>query len=154
MNVYLVQHGNALSKDEDPDRPLSERGVADVTKVAAFVRPIGLSVSTIWHSGKTRARQTAERLAEAVTADEGTAERGGLKPKDDVGPVAKEIEQAGVDRMIVGHMPFLARLAGQLVCGNAAAAPVAFAQGGVVALERTDDGWSVAWMIVPELLTD
>jgi len=30
MRVYLVQHGEAVSKEENPDRPLSEKGAADV----------------------------------------------------------------------------------------------------------------------------
>jgi len=35
MKLYLVQHGEANSKAEDPQRPLAERGRGDVARVAA-----------------------------------------------------------------------------------------------------------------------
>ena len=34
MKLYLVQHGEAKSKAEDPQRPLTERGREDVARVA------------------------------------------------------------------------------------------------------------------------
>jgi len=63
MRLYLVQHGKAKSKDEDPDRPLTDQGRNDIKKVAVFLAEnAGLKVTSIYHSGKTRARQTAEVL--------------------------------------------------------------------------------------------
>ena len=41
MNLYLVQHAEALPKQEDPDRPLSAQGRADIEKVARFVAKNG-----------------------------------------------------------------------------------------------------------------
>ncbi len=35
MELYLVQHGEAKSKAEDPQRPLTQRGREDVARVAA-----------------------------------------------------------------------------------------------------------------------
>ena len=37
MSVYLVQHGDSVSKDVDLARPLSEKGRRDVEKVADFL---------------------------------------------------------------------------------------------------------------------
>ena len=37
MRLFLVQHGNALTKDMDPERGLSESGKQDVANVAAFL---------------------------------------------------------------------------------------------------------------------
>ena len=37
MRLFLVQHGNALPEDVDPERGLSERGKQDVANVAAFL---------------------------------------------------------------------------------------------------------------------
>jgi len=65
MNLYLVQHAEAKRKEEDPERPLSEKGRVDIRKVAVYIAGhINIKVSAIIHSGKTRARQTAEALAE------------------------------------------------------------------------------------------
>ena len=33
MRLYLVQHGEAKSEEEDPDRPLTDRGASDVRRV-------------------------------------------------------------------------------------------------------------------------
>src|SRR5437899_6204384 len=97
MRVYLVQHGEAKPEEEDPDRHLTERGIADVQKVADFLRPLKLSVLATWHSGKPRALQTAQILARAILASEGVVERPGLKPKDSVEPIRKALEKAGGD---------------------------------------------------------
>ena len=40
MKLYLMQHGDALQKDVDPDRPLSPRGRRDIEKIAAFLHRI------------------------------------------------------------------------------------------------------------------
>ena len=37
MNVYLVQHAQAKTEQEDPERPLSEKGQTDINKAAAFI---------------------------------------------------------------------------------------------------------------------
>jgi len=60
LRVYLVRHGKAKSKEEDPERHLTERGAEEVRRVARFLAAAGIQVSKILHSGKTRARQTAE----------------------------------------------------------------------------------------------
>jgi phosphohistidine phosphatase len=152
MRLYLVQHGEARSKDEDPERPLTEKGMLGVAKTSAFLKPLGLNVAAMWHSGKARARQTAELLAGAFSASEGLLEREGLAPNDEVGPVAESIAEVEGDLVVVGHLPSLARLASLLVAGNQAADAVAFTNGGVVCLEQQDDGWSLKWAITPELL--
>ncbi len=67
MRLYLMQHGKARPKEEDPDRSLSDEGRAEVGRVAGFLAKTDVVRSLpILHSGKTRARQTAEGLARAV----------------------------------------------------------------------------------------
>ncbi len=166
MRLYLVQHGEAKSKDEDPERHLTEKGVRDVEKVAAFLKPLGLCAGGVWHSGKARARQTAETLAQAVTAEGGAVERPGLAPNDPVEPVKEELaraassrrpevptDRAEADVMIVGHLPFLGKLASLLVAGSESAGVVAFRNAGVVCLERGEGGaWRTTWALIPEIL--
>ena len=60
-----------LPKEVDPDRPLSDQGWEDIRNTAAFASRAGVRVDTVWHSGKTRARQTAQALAEALEARRG-----------------------------------------------------------------------------------
>ena len=77
----------------------------------------------------------------------------GLPPKDAVEPIRRELEQRNSNVMIVGHLPFLGRLAALLLTGNADKEIVAFQFGCVVSLKRDDSGrWKLEWMMVPELL--
>lgn len=153
MRVYLVQHGEARPEAEDPERRLTDEGVRNVQKVARFLQPLGLQVEAIWQSGKPRARQTAEILAGAVSASQGVLQRNGLAPKDPVAPIREAIEQSTGDLMIVGHLPFLGKLAALLVADNEETEIVAFRFGCVVCVERVENGpWKLAWMVVPGLL--
>jgi len=151
MKVYLVQHGEPVPKETDPERPLTEKGRADARKVARLLGMSQVKVPEAWHSGKTRARETAEILAAAIEAEVSKAE--GLAPLDPVSPVRDKIEGRAEDLMLVGHLPFMARLASLLVLDNELPEIVAFRQGGIVCIEgREDGGWRVAWMVVPDLL--
>ena len=118
MWVYLVQHGKAKTKEEDPDRHLTEDGLAEVKRIAEFMRPLGLHTEAVWHSGKARAVETAEVLVRVVEADHGAMARDDLAPNDRVDPVIRELERSEADVMIVGHLPFLSKIGDTAVCGN------------------------------------
>jgi phosphohistidine phosphatase len=151
MRIYLVQHGESKSEEEDPQRHLTDRGIGEVRRVADFLRPLELTVETVWHSGKTRAQQTGERLAKVLRAR--LVEREGLGPKDQVAATKEAIKEIGGNLMIVGHMPFLGKLAALLVTGSEENEIVEFQFGSLLCLDRRDDGkWKVAWMITPALL--
>ncbi len=152
MRLYLAQHGEAAPEHVDPDRQLTEKGIADVRKISSFLRPFGLTVGSVWHSGKARATQTAEIIAAGI---EGPAPvmRSGLAPNDPVSPIQEQIADMLDDLMIVGHLPFLGKLAAVLVTGSESADIVAFQQGGIVCLERDEKSvWKLRWMIIPDLL--
>lgn len=153
MNLYLVQHAKAASKEVDPERPLTEEGQRDIQKVAAFIKPLDLCVGYLWHSGKKRAIQTAETLVEAIEVKEGIVGREGLGPNDDVTVLRDELACAEQDIMIVGHLPFLSKLASLLLAGSESANTVAFKNGGIVCLGRSElNQWRLDWMVTPELL--
>ena len=152
MRLFLVQHGEAMEKSENPDRPLTACGPGDVAAVGRLLKNGGVVVPRIEHSGKTRARETAELLSEAIGASGEIGERKDLSPNDPVDIVAKSLKKAETDVMLVGHMPFMSKLASLLVTNDEYADVVAFQKGGVVCLERNDDAtWRVAWMVVPEI---
>jgi phosphohistidine phosphatase len=156
MKLYLVQHGEAVPKTEDPERPLSMQGRRDVSAVAGLLQSAGVRVERVWHSGKTRAEQTARLLAGAVLPR-------GRKPQaiEGLGPNAPVTEfsiDADVweeDTLVVGHLPFMARLVALLTTGDSERDIVAFYPGGVVCLERADAGhWVLLWMIRPDILPE
>ncbi len=151
MKLYLVQHGEAISEEVDPQRPLTEKGFAEVSKMARFARATGCRAPMIWHSGKLRARQTADLLARALQSEEGVQERGGLAPSDPIEPMLEELAARQADLMVVGHLPFLAKLASMLLCGSFSDM-IAFQPGGILCMERgPDHRWRLAWMATPEL---
>ena len=153
MHLYLVQHGEAKSKEQGPQRHLTEKGLRDVQKAADFIKALTLTADAIWHSGKARAAQTAEILASAIAVSQGVLQREGLAPNGPIAMIAKELSSLDEDVMIVGHMPFLGKLASALVAGDESADIIAFQQGGVVCLERDEDNiWRVKWMIIKELM--
>ena len=153
MKLYLVRHGEALAKDVDPDQSLSATGRANVERLAAFLDRRGVRAERIVHSGKTRARQTAEIIAEAMANAGACAARDGLAPNDPTAPVAREITGLREDTVLVGHLPFLGDLAARLVVGSEGVTVVAFRPATMVCLEHgVGSGWHVAWMLRPDML--
>ncbi|MFH1112962.1 MAG: phosphohistidine phosphatase SixA [Pseudomonadota bacterium] len=153
MRLYLVRHGEAKSEDIDPQRGLTDKGRQDVERVGAFLKPLGLAVSQVRHSGKARAAQTAEILAQSLSAGQGMIGHEGLAPLDPVEPIAGQLTGMSDDLMLVGHLPFMGCLASFLIAGAESADAVAFQEASVVCLERDARSvWRVRWMVAPELL--
>ncbi len=154
MKLYLVQHGEAMEKGTHPERPLTEKGTADISKVARFMASAGVSVSEVWHSGKTRAKQTTEILTSNIAPGAKIVVDEELNPKGAVSGLARWLEKRDDDLLIVGHMPHLVRLTGLLLAGEEDAEPLGFCKGAVACLERDAKGhWHVLWMMPPSLLS-
>lgn len=160
MELYLMQHGLAVASGIDPERPLSDLGRAEVTRVAEAAVAAGVVLDEIWHSGKLRAAQTSDLLGRELSAG-GVAPtisaRGGLNPESDVAPIAGWVRGMAIGKRvaIVGHMPFLSRFAGALLAGQAGVEPIAFRNGGLVKLLRGESGrFQVSWIITPDSLPD
>lgn len=151
MELYLVQHGEAKSEAEDPERSLTEKGQRDVERVAEWASRVGLRVTQIRHSGKRRAEQTAAILAERLKPSAGVIAVAGLAPNDDVTALAATLQQETESVMVVGHLPFLSRLASLLLVGDPNRTIVRFRMGGIVCLLREPQQWSIAWALPPDL---
>jgi phosphohistidine phosphatase len=152
MALYLVQHGKSLSKDVDPDQGLSEEGTAETRRIAQVARDYQVPIAQIKQSGKKRARQTAEIFAGALKPAGGVEEVSGLKPLDDVTAFAANID-AAADTMLVGHLPFMERMAAYLVTGSADKPVFKFQNSGIVCLERDPDSgsWVIVWTLMPKI---
>ena len=150
MILYLVRHGEAKRKSEDPQRTLTDRGREEVARVAAYTLSSGVSVVQIRHSGKRRAEETAIILGEHLSPAEGVIPAPGLAPNDDIHPIVETLNNQTQPLMLVSHLPFLGRLASQLVSGNPNASVAQFQTGGVVALVRENGDWTLNWVISPD----
>ena len=152
MDLYLVQHGESKSKEEDPERSLTDEGRLEVERMAQYAAGIGLQPGLIYHSGKLRAEQTAGILARALLPSEAAKELPGLAPNDDPEIARTAVEEAGKPLMLVGHLPHLSRLAALLVTGDPDREIVAFQNGGIVSLRQADGVWRLSWILVPDIL--
>lgn len=150
MKIYLVQHGLSLPEEVDPEKALSPKGREQSRKMAEFLKEKNIRVDCIWHSPKKRAIQTAHIMAEILPCPV-TQERKNLNPLDPVGNLPKEIEPLNKDLMIVGHLPFVQKLASLLLSGAEDKELISVRNSGVICLERTDS-WKVLWTVIPELL--
>ena len=145
MAVYLVHHGDAVGPDVDPMRPLSERGRAAVLLLADEAARRGVKPDAIWHSGKLRARQTAEafwKLCNPLATF--TAERG-LQPTDPAEWMRDRLSGETRSLLLVGHMPNLPRLMRLLIGEDREESTVSFPLHGIVALEADGDRWKEVW---------
>jgi phosphohistidine phosphatase len=154
MFLYLVQHGEAKKEEEDPARGLTDKGIQDVRRVAAYTQKMNIRISWIFHSGKTRALQTAQIFADYLKPEKGGFETGNLAPMDDPALWAKRVSEMQENTMLVGHLPYMVRLAGLLLCGDKEKMFIDFKMGGVVCLARFDDDrWAIEWMLAPEIMS-
>ena len=53
--------------------------------------------------------------------------------------------------MLVGHLPFLSRLASYLVTGDPERPIFQFQNAGIVCLSRTGEGWAIKWSLSPRI---
>jgi phosphohistidine phosphatase len=148
VQLTLVQHGQSKTEADDPDRPLTDQGVEDVAAVAQHaITRLGVRPARVLHSGKTRARQTAEAWAQLLAVDAEPVDA--LAPNDDPTIWLERVRSEAEDLMLVGHLPHLDRLAALLLTGAADRSIVRFRSGGLVVLERTDTGWVVSAVLRP-----
>jgi phosphohistidine phosphatase len=154
MDLYLVQHGEAKPEADDPARPLTERGRKEVERVARAAARLGHRVARIRHSGKLRARQTAEILAAALRPPAGVEEMAGLAPNDDPERTARVLAEVEEPWLLVGHLPHLSRLASLLLAGDPDRPLIAFRMGALVGLGQEGGGWRLRFILTPELVEE
>jgi phosphohistidine phosphatase len=147
MLLYLVHHGDAVGPDVDARRPLSQAGRAEVERLAARAPPLGAKPVVVWHSGKLRAKQTAEAFWRACNALAEFSATRNLQPDDPPQWMRDRLRMETRDILLAGHFPFLPRLLALLISGGEAGAT--FPQHGVVALETLDEGetWREKWRL-------
>ena len=156
MKLYLLRHAEAEDAKDDADRHLTRKGRKDVRALGKELRRHKLRVKQIWHSGIARAVETAEEIAPYLRGGAKPVKRPGLAPNDSPSKMAQLIAKRNEHLMIVGHEPFLGKLAAQLVLSRSSAAIVKLRKPSVVCLQRDDDadddddddsGWLICWML-------
>ena len=154
MEIYLMQHGPNLPKDQDPDEGLSPQGREAVQACARALHEMGLVFDFIIASPKLRARQTAELAARATGFDpERIAISAKIKAMADPAESLAALSDlvSGKRALIAGHMPNLTRVASVLLAGSGEL-QVTFERGSVCRIdaERFQAGaGSLRWFMLP-----
>jgi len=146
--LYLVRHGKAEPGEDDNLRRLTDGGRKSVQRVGRRLADAGVHVNRIDHSGLIRARETAEILAGAVGGDVRAVE--GLGPTDNVASAARHVN-GNEDIMLVGHLPFMERMASYLLTGDADSQVLHFRTGAVACLSNAEGYWLLEWLLSPNL---
>ena len=158
MELYLLRHGHAAPGPLDAARALTSEGIAAADRVAARAGTAGVRLERVYHSGYQRAAQTAEILARHLGAADRVDWREGLAPDDPIAPVARwlldpvVLDGAG-GLALVGHLPFLARLASRLVGSGDGAPSILFEPATLAKLvpRRDRAGYAIAWVLAADL---
>ena len=145
MHLFLVHHGDAVGPEVDPSRPLSPVGREAVSRLAADAAARGAKPAVVWHSGKLRAKQTAEAFWRTCNPFAEFSATRDLQPDDPPDWIRDRLRGESRDIMLAGHYPHLPRLLVLLVGHDSASFPLH----GIVALTSDDDGgtWQEEWRI-------
>ncbi len=153
MKVYLVQHGINNPENEDPQKGITDQAKLDIDKMGAFIGRMNQQYEAVFHSDKKRARQTAQILGKHLKHTLGVHETDCLGPTDDIDVWLNRILCSDGDPVLVGHLPFLNKLASRLVTGDENRQIVSFNNASMACLEGDDDSFSVKWVITPDMIT-
>ncbi|NTV46004.1 MAG: phosphohistidine phosphatase SixA [Chlorobiales bacterium] len=119
MRLYIIRHASALSVSEanvndDTERPLSEKGIAEAQLLGAYLKSQGIRLSLILHSPLVRAMETAALISEQLgckaTAENRLSTDCGLRTHLEVLTEHQQTPHLA----IVGHQPTLGDLIGKL----------------------------------------
>jgi phosphohistidine phosphatase len=135
MRVVLVHHGEAVGPEVDPRRPLSPEGREAVERLAQFAATRGVKPAAVWHSGKLRAKETAEAFWRACNPFAEFSATRDLQPDDPPEWIRDRLRGESRDILLAGHYPHLPRLLTLLLETG-----LSFPQHGVVVLRSDDEG--------------
>ena len=152
--IYLAQHGLAVEKSVDTARPLSDLGVAKTQAIAEHLLQADIGVAKIFHSGKLRARQTAEIFASTLAVDD-VSQVNGFSPNDDVKQSFAQLTYENA--LYIGHLPHLDKLASLIVSGDETSRVCHFQNSAVICIETDDSNkdsndYAIKWYLNHELL--
>lgn len=118
MEVYLVRHGAAHTKEDDPERHLNKDGLGQCHLSGRALRRLDTMFDLVISSPKVRARQTAE-----IIADEVGYPKDEIKVTETLEPMASPKDTTSYlnnftkkkNIMLAGHLPLLGNLASELL---------------------------------------
>ncbi|VAW53712.1 hypothetical protein MNBD_GAMMA05-1215 [hydrothermal vent metagenome] len=147
--LYFAQHGLAVDKTKNSDRPLSASGIEQTELMAAQLSKQQITISKIFHSGKLRASQTADIFAKRLSVAAVSAVDY-LSPNSDISIVTALLDTDAA--LYVGHLPHIDKFTSTLLTGDENKSIIYFQNSGVLCLESTPQNFQVKWYLTPAQL--
>jgi phosphohistidine phosphatase len=157
MEIYLMQHGPALPKDQDPEEGLSPEGEARIHTSGRALKKMGVAFDAMLSSPKKRSKQTAAIVAREVGFPlEKIVETKKVKAMTPPEETVQALSQlSGAERVLIaGHLPSVAEVASFLLTEDAKAA-VHFEMGGCCRIdveELPTHSGRLRWYLIPDQL--
>ncbi len=148
--LYFAQHGLAIDKTDNPERPLSTAGIEQTEAIARHLQRSAIPISQIFHSGKLRALQTAEIIA-SVCNIKSVSAIDYLSPDADVTLIAENLTFNNA--LYIGHLPHLEKLITYLVTSRQNEAIIKFHNSGIACLEYENKHYHLKWYVSPDELS-
>lgn len=159
MDLYIIRHADAQPLgeggiDSDADRPLTAAGQKQCAPLAGALQRHAVHLDRIVTSPLLRARQTAERLLEELSAPKPELHIcDHLAPGERRRKLTRFLCGLGAQSVaIVGHMPDLGEYAGWLI--GSRKVQIDLAKAGVACIhfeEEPDKGaGALVWMVTPK----
>jgi len=153
MELYVARHARAADEGRGGERPLTDEGRDDARRIGRALAAAGVELKSVWHSGKLRARETADLLAGAVGAGADLDERADLQPLSDPSTVLDAVRDGDGPVLVVGHLPHVERLSSLLLTGDVDAEVVDIPPGAVLRFVSGEGrDWRLTWFVTPGLL--
>jgi phosphohistidine phosphatase len=162
MDLFLLRHAIAEQRDptkypDDALRPLTEKGIKRMRRVAEGFLAAGLTFDVIYTSPYTRARQTADIVADVFGLRKVLRETDTLAVDGDPEALIAELKKVDATSiLLVGHEPYLSELISHLLVGDASL-DVTMKKGGLckltVGMLKYGKCATLDWLIPPSLST-
>ncbi|MBW1796268.1 MAG: phosphohistidine phosphatase SixA [Deltaproteobacteria bacterium] len=157
MEIYLMQHGPAMPKDQDPEEGLGPEGKDRIHASGQALKKMGVVLDAILSSPKKRSKETAAIVAEEVGFPlEKIIETKKVKAMASPDETLEALsELSGAERVLVaGHLPSVAEVASFLLTEGSRAA-VQFEMGGCCRIDVDDlptHSGRLRWYLTPDQL--
>lgn len=153
MKLYLVRHGDAVEMTNDEKRPLSPHGRTEAENAGHFLKRTTVKPRFIYHSTLLRSAESAQLIAGVMGCPQCLQERKGLLPEDDTDAWVEELGTEPDHCIVVGHLPFLAALASNLLTGSEDNLSIKFPTGSILCLEREGyGGWILRYLATSKII--
>lgn len=149
MNLYIMRHGQAAAPSADQEQILTKEGQMGIEELAIKLGQQGIKLAHIFHSGKARARQTAEIMATMIGTNIDLKVHADIKPDNDPQQLINDISDWHEDTLVVSHLPFIPHLITLLTADNQGAHSITFQPGTIVCLTPNNSAWNIEWVTMP-----